>query len=112
VNADAAFLIAISRGSEIITGIVSVVVVLAATDFGDTPRRLAVLFATITGRFAGTLTVAGADFDDIQRLRWELVRRVIAFDPIIDEAIGESSQLPYHSRLPKHAAMPLTKWGC
>jgi uncharacterized membrane protein YccC len=101
VNADAAFLLAVSRGSEIIIGIVCAGVVLAATDLGDAPRRLAVLFATvaseITGRFAGTLTVAGADFDDTQRLRWELVRRVIALDPVIDEAIGESSQLRYHS---------------
>jgi uncharacterized membrane protein YccC len=101
VNAYAAFLLAVSRGSEIIIGIVCAGVVLAATDLGDAPRRLAALFAAIsseiTGRFAGTLTVAGDDFDDTQRLRWELVRRVIALDPVIDEAIGESSQLRYHS---------------
>jgi uncharacterized membrane protein YccC len=101
VNADAAFLLAVSRGSEIIIGIVCAGVVLAATDLGDAPRRLAVLFATISseiiGRFASTLTVAGADFDDTQRRRWELVRWVSALDPVVDEAIGESSQLRYHS---------------
>src|SRR5215470_9573808 len=43
---DAAFLIAISRGSEIISGIVSAGEVPADTDLGDAPRRLAVLFAT------------------------------------------------------------------
>src|SRR5215469_4669364 len=107
VNADAAFLLAVSRGSEIIIGIVCAGVVLAATDLGDAPRRLAVLFATIsseiTGRFAGTLTVAGADFDDTQRIRWELVRRAIALDPVIDEAIGESSELRYRSPLLERA---------
>jgi uncharacterized membrane protein YccC len=101
VNADAAFLLAVSRGSEIIIGIVSAGVVLATTDLGDAPRRLAALFAAvvseITARFTGTLTVAGANFDDTQRIRWELVRRVIALDPVIDEAIGESSELRYHS---------------
>jgi uncharacterized membrane protein YccC len=101
VNADAAFLLAVSRGSEIIIGIVCAGVVLAATDLGDAPRRLAALFAAIaseiTGRFTGTLTAAGANFDDTQRRRWELVRRVIALDPVIDEAIGESSELRYHS---------------
>jgi len=64
-------------------------------------RRLAAVFAAIsseiTGRFTDTLTAAGADFDDTQRMRWEFVRRVIALDPVIDEAIGESSQLRYHS---------------
>ncbi len=101
VNADAAFLLAVSRGSEIIIGIVSAEIVLAATDLGDAPRRLAAWFAAIsseiTGRFAGTLTVGGTNFDNIQPVRWELARRVIALDPVIDEAIGESSQLRYHS---------------
>jgi hypothetical protein len=101
VNADAAFLLAVSRGSEIIIGIVCAGVVLAATDLGDAPRRLAELFADIASeiasRFTGTLTAVGANFDDTQRRRWELVRRVIALDPVIDEAIGESSQLRYHS---------------
>jgi hypothetical protein len=92
VNADAAFLLAVSRGSEICIGIVCAGVVLAATDLGDAPRRLAALFTTIsseiTGRFTGTLTVAGANFDDTQRIRWELVRRVIALDPVIDGGRG------------------------
>ena len=72
VNADAAFLLAVSRGSEIIIGIVSAGVVFAATDLGDAPRRLAVLFAAIsseiTGRFIGTLTGAGANFAEGMKL--------------------------------------------
>src|SRR5947207_8218312 len=41
--------------------------------------------------------MAETDFDDTQRVRRELARRVIALEPIIDEAFGESSQLRYHS---------------
>src|SRR5215467_9529239 len=41
--------------------------------------------------------MAETDFDDTQQVRRELARRVIALDPIIDEAFGESSQLRYHA---------------
>jgi hypothetical protein len=39
----------------------------------------------------------GPGLPDTQPVRRELVRRVIALDPVIDEVIGESSQLRYHS---------------
>jgi uncharacterized membrane protein YccC len=101
VNGDAAFLLAVSRASEICIGIVSAGIVLAGTDFGGARRRLAMLFAAISSeiasRFAGTLAVAGANFDDTQEVRRELTRRVIALDPAVDEAFGESSQLRYYS---------------
>jgi len=96
-----AFLLAVYRASEICIGIVCAGVVLAGTDFGGARRRLAALFAAIsaeiTHRFAGTLAIAGAEFEATQTIRRELVRRVIALDPVIDEAFGESSQLRYHS---------------
>lgn len=96
-----AFMLAVTRASEICIGIVSAGVVLGLTDFGQARRRLAALFAAISseiaGRFTGTLAVTGANFDDTQRVRRELARRVIALDPAIDEALGESSQLRYHS---------------
>src|SRR5438477_1887494 len=96
-----AFMLAVTRASEICIGIVSAGVVLAGTDFGGARRRLATLFAAIsseiTGRYNGTLTVPGANFDHTQSVRRELIRRVIALDPVIDEAFGESSQLRYHS---------------
>jgi uncharacterized membrane protein YccC len=96
-----AFMLAITRASEICIGIVSAGVILAATDFGGARRRLATLFSgissEISGRFTRTLAVAGTDFDDTQRVRRELARRVIALDSVIDEAFGESSQLRYHS---------------
>ena len=96
-----AFMLAVFRASEICIGIVSAGIVLAGTDFGQAQRRLAALFAAIsseiTGRYTGTLAVAGANFDDTQNVRRELVRRVIALDPVVDEAFGKSAQLRYHS---------------
>ena len=96
-----AFMLAITRASEICIGIVSAGVILAATDFGGARRRLATLLSgissEISGRFTRTLAMAETDFDDTQRVRRGLARRVIALEPIIDEAFGKSSQLRYHS---------------
>src|SRR5689334_2699309 len=96
-----AFLLAVYRASEICIGIVCAGIVLAATDLGGAQRRLATLFAAISieisSRFTGTLANSGAGFEETQTVRRELVRRVIALDPVIDEALGESSQLRYHS---------------
>jgi uncharacterized membrane protein YccC len=100
-NADAVFLLAVTRASEIYVGIVSAGIVLAGTDFGGAQRRLAALFAAlsaeIAGRFTGMLALAGPELPETQPARRELVRRVIALDPVIDEAKGESSQIRYHS---------------
>jgi uncharacterized membrane protein YccC len=95
------FMLAVTRASEICIGIVCAGIVLAGTDLGGARRRLAALLAglsaEIMGRFVGTLALAGPGMPDTQPARRELVRRVIALDPVIDEAIGESSQLRYHS---------------
>jgi uncharacterized membrane protein YccC len=100
-NADAVFLLAVYRASEICIGIVSAGIVLAGTDFGGARRRLAASFAAlsaeIAGRFTGMLALAGPEMPETQPARRELVRRVIALDPVIDEAKGESSQIRYHS---------------
>jgi uncharacterized membrane protein YccC len=102
-----AFMLAVDRASEICIGIVCAGVILAGTDLGGARRRLATLFAAISaeisGRFAGTLATAGAEFENTQTIRRELVRRVIALDPVIDEALGESSQLRYHSPVLQNA---------
>jgi uncharacterized membrane protein YccC len=96
-----AFMLAIDRASEICIGIVCAGVVLAGTDLGGAQRRLGTLFAglsaEIAGGFTGTLVIAGAQFEETQATRRELIRRVIALDPVIDEAIGESAQLRYYS---------------
>jgi uncharacterized membrane protein YccC len=95
-------MLAITRVSEIWIGIVCAGVVLAGTDFGAARRRLAGVFATVSAEivdgFGATLTQPGsAPADAQQPVRRELMRKVIALDPVVDEAIGESSTLRYHS---------------
>ena len=102
-NGDA-FMLAIFRVSEIWIGIVCAGIVLAGTDFGGARRRLAAVFAAVSAEivdgFGSTLTHAGSTPSDPQQpVRRELMRKVIALDPVVDEAIGESSTLRYHSPL-------------
>jgi uncharacterized membrane protein YccC len=97
------FMLAVFRASEICIGIVCAGIVLAGTDFGSARYRLAGQFAAlsteIAGRFAGTFLLAGSDQPGTTPIRRDLVRRVIALDPIIDQAIGEASELRYRSRV-------------
>ena len=95
------FMLAVWRTSEICIGIVCAGVVLAGTDFGGAQRRLATSLADlateILGGFSRTLAMAGPQLPDTQSERRELIRRVVALDPTIDEALGELSQVRYHS---------------
>jgi hypothetical protein len=67
---------------------------------------LALLFAELGSEiargFARTLATAGAEFAAIQVLRREFVGRVIALDAVLDQSLGESSQLRYHSPVLQH----------
>jgi len=103
-----AFTLAVSRVTEIGIGIVSAGIVLAGTDLGDAPRRLATLFASlaagIMAKFTGTLQAARSNQPDTQPIRRDFIRRVIALDPTIDQAIGESSQIRYHLPVLQKAA--------
>jgi hypothetical protein len=96
-----AFLLAVTRASEICIGIVCAGIVLVGTDLGGARRRLAALFASISAEitwgFIGTLSLTGPRLSETQPVRRALIRRVTALDPVIDEAIGESSRLRYHS---------------
>jgi uncharacterized membrane protein YccC len=98
-----AFTLAITRVSEIWIGIVCAGIVLAGTDFGGAPRRLGALLgalsAQIASGFGSALTLSGSASSDTQPVRREFVRQVIALGPVIDQAIGESSGLRYHSRV-------------
>ncbi len=98
-----AFTLAVTRASEILIGIVCAGIVLVATDFGGARRRLAGQFAAlsseIAGRLAGSFRLSGPEQAQTREARRDLIRRVIALDPVIDEAIGESSDLRYRSRL-------------
>ena len=95
------FLLAVTRASEICIGIACAGVVLAGTDLGGAQRRLAEslanLAAEIMGRFGRMLALAEAQLPDTKAERREFVRRVIALDPVIDQALGESSHIRYHS---------------
>ena len=103
VDANAAFLLAVTRASEICLGIVCAGVVLASTDLGGAGRRLATQFADlsveITAGFIRTLAIAGHQFADTQPVRHEYIRRVVALDPVIDQTLGESGRIRYHSPL-------------
>ena len=103
VDANAAFLLAVTRASEICLGIVCAGVVLASTDLGGAGRRLATQFADlsveITAGFIRTLAIAGHEFADTQPVRHAYIRRVVALDPVIDQTLGESGRIRYHSPL-------------
>jgi uncharacterized membrane protein YccC len=94
---DHVFLYVYTRTSEICIGIVCAGVVLAATDMGDARRRLAATFAELTveisRQFTLTLSRTGTGAPESRPIRRELIRRVVTLEPVIDEAIGESSHL-------------------
>src|SRR5215813_9793029 len=105
------FLLAITRTTEICIGIVSAGIVLAGTDLGGAQRRLtaslADLATQIMRRFSRMLALAGPGSPDTQIERREFIKRVIALDPMIDQAIGESSHLRYRSRTLQAAVLGL-----
>ena len=98
----AAFTLAVARASEICIGIVCAGLVLALTDFGGARRQLAGLLSGIAAEIcrglAGSLRLAGPAQAETRPARWDAARRVVALDPIIDQAIGEASDLRYHAR--------------
>jgi len=95
------FMFAIYRALEICIGIVSAGVVLALTDLGHSRRKLAAecaaLSSAIMDGFAAAFATASGNLDQFRALRRDLLRRVIALDPMIDAAIGEASDLRYRS---------------
>ena len=104
-------ILAIDRALEICIGIVSAGVVLALTDFGHSRRKLAAELASLSTAImdglADCFVTASASLDQFRALRRDLLRRVIALDPIIDAAIGEASDLRYHSPVLQRAVFGL-----
>jgi hypothetical protein len=94
------FMQAVWRVTEIAIGILSAELVHALTDFGHARTRLARVLAD-TGRdiASGLMQTlrTGGDPSELRTLRRTLIRRVIALDQIIDEAVGEPSQCPLGS---------------
>jgi uncharacterized membrane protein YccC len=95
------FILAVTRASEISIGIVSAGVILAGTDFGGTRRGLAAKFgelsAEIARKLSATFLLAGPEQSQTRSVRRDLIRRVIALDPVIDQALGEASDLRANS---------------
>ena len=95
-------MLAINRASEIGVGIVCGGVVLAGTDFGRARRQLAAelarLTAALTGGLTGAFLLGRQGLSETQPVRRRLILRVTALGAIIDQAIGESSELRYRSR--------------
>jgi uncharacterized membrane protein YccC len=91
------FTLAVTRASEICVGIVCAGVVLAGTDFGTARRRLAgqlaaLVYQTAAGLCA-TLATASPDFEFLRTQRRDLVLAASRLDTVIDEAVGEASDL-------------------
>jgi uncharacterized membrane protein YccC len=105
------FIFAVDRAIEICIGIVSAGVVLALTDLGHSRRKLATEFAALSSAimdgFTDCFATASNSLDQLQALRRELLRRVIALYPMIDAAIGEASDLRYRSAVLQRAVAGL-----
>ncbi len=112
-NSGSVVILAIDRALEICIGILSAGVVLALTDLGHSRRKLAAEFAALSTAildgFADCFLVASSNLDEFRALRRDLLRRVIALDPMIDAAIGEASDLRYHSPVLQRAVSGLTE---
>ena len=105
------FIFAVDRTLEICIGIVSAGIVLALTDLGHSRRKLAAecaaLSSAIMDGFGNAFGAASVNLDQFRALRRELLRRVIALDPMIDAAIGEASDLRYRSAVLQRAVSGL-----
>lgn len=97
------FMLAITRASDVCIGIICAGVVLVATDLGGARRRLAAQLAAvsaeITGILASTFSLTWRGETETLPILRDLVRRVIALDPAIDEALGEAFDLRPHSSI-------------
>jgi len=92
-----AFMLAITRASEICIGIVSATVVLAGTDLGNARRRLvselAALAAEISHQLGDLLSPTSVSPAGARATRQALAAKIVALGPLVDEAIGEVSDL-------------------
>lgn len=95
------FMLAVTRASEVCIGLVCAGIVLAGTDLGGAARRLATRFADLAIQiavgFTNTLAPTPPEPSDTRSMRRALIQSVIALDPMIDETLGESAQIHYHS---------------
>ena len=110
-NGGSVTILAIDRALEICIGILCAGVVLALTDLGHSRRKLAAELASLSmavmDGFADCFRTASSDLTQYQGFRRDLLRRIIALDPMIDAAIGEASDLRYRSPVLQRAVVGL-----
>jgi uncharacterized membrane protein YccC len=91
------FMIAVDRASEISIGIVAAGIVLAGTDLGGARRRLRTQFASVLAQagagFFHAFALPPAMQEGTREARRGLIRRAAELDSVVDEAIGESSEI-------------------
>jgi uncharacterized membrane protein YccC len=94
------FLLALTRVSEIWTGLACAALVMASTDVGRARPRLAELFAALRSELTRGLVraLSGAGGEEMRMRRRDLIRRTIALEPVIDEVIGEAPDLRLRSQ--------------
>jgi uncharacterized membrane protein YccC len=97
------FMLAVSRASEICTGIICAGVVLALTDVGGARRHLVLLMTRLVGKIGVQFVAMLATRRYSPTIRRELIREVIELDPVIDQAIGESSELRHDASVLQRA---------
>ena len=92
-------MLAVTRASEIWIGIGSATLVLASMDLGNARRRLAselaAIAAEISQEFGALLARTGVNQLDTRPARHALATRIVALSPLIDEVLGEVSDLRY-----------------
>jgi uncharacterized membrane protein YccC len=105
---DQIFDIAVNRASEICVGIVCGTLVIALTDLGNSPRRLAALLSQLIAETAShlvrILADAGLPHSDSSEQRRVLIARTATLNPVIGDAAGESPEL-LQRQFVLHAAM-------
>ena len=98
-----AFMFAVTRATEICIGIACATVVTAGTGFGNARHRLSEQIVTLASEIAagliGTFASGSSELMKTRAVRRNLTRRVIDLGTLIDEAIGESSDLRYRQHM-------------
>ena len=65
--------------------------------------RFADLSAGIIAGLLRALATVGDELDDAMPARREFIRGVVALDPVIDQTLGESAEIRYHSPVLQNA---------
>ena len=99
---DQTFNLAVARASEISLGVVAATLVVSLTTFGRSRRQLgaevAAIAAEALGHLMGDLSAAGGAEQDSRPARRALIKRATALSPLLDQALGEASDLRRQQR--------------